>query len=153
MLERGNHDLIKRCRGVYAQIWLIRKQPVLPHSSDAGDAVSYYPIDTRATVREFEAAGIETKQAEAIVRAMTWSRNDLVAKTDLQGFATKEDLAGFATKEDLKRFATKEDLVVQRAEMAAMKSDLVKQISSAVNKMMICMIGISALIVGMMKHL
>ncbi|MYG17947.1 MAG: DUF1640 domain-containing protein [Gemmatimonadetes bacterium] len=174
-------------------------------------------MDTHATVREFEAAGIETKQAEAIVKAMSWSRNDLVTKTDLAGFAkkedleelksrldsisakmerfatkaylekfaTKEDLERFATREDLqrfatnedleelksrvdslsakmelfvtkeesKRFATKEDLVVIRAEMAAMKSDLEKQISSAVNKMMICMITMSALIVGMMKYL
>ncbi len=170
--------------------------------------MSYYPIDTHATVREFEAAGIATRQAEAIVKAMTWSRNDLVTKEDLAGFATKEDLERinsrldslsakmerfatkaylekFATKEDLKRFATKEDLerfatkedleelksrvdslsakmeryatkedlVVIRAEMAAMKSDLEKQISSAVNKMMICMITMSALIVGMMKYL
>ena len=161
--------------------------------------MSYYPIDTHATVREFEAAGIETKQAEAIVKAMSWSRNDLVTKTDLAGFAKKEDLEElksrldsisakmerfatkaylekFATKEDLeelksrvdslsakmelfvtkeesKRFATKEDLVVIRAEMAAMKSDLEKQISSAVNKMMICMITTSALIVGMLKYL
>jgi hypothetical protein len=171
--------------------------------------VSYYPIDTHATVREFEAAGIETKQAEAIVNAMAWSRNDLVTKEDLAGFATKDDLtafatkddlagfatkedlagfatkddlAGFATKEDLERFATKEDLEVLkdslsakmerfatkeelerfatkedlkvlRAEMAAMKSDLEKQISSAVNKMLVCMISMSALIVGMMKYL
>ena len=170
--------------------------------------MSYYPIDTHATVREFEAAGIETRQAEAIVKAMAWSRNDLVTKTDLGGFATKEDLAGFATKEDLsgfamkadlevlktcldslsakmerfatkedlevlrteiaamkselkrfatkedlERFATKEDLEVLRAEMAAMKSDLEKQISGAVNKMLVCMISMSALIVGMMKYL
>ena len=37
--------------------------------------------------------------------------------------------------------------------MAAMKSDLEKQISSAVNKMLVCMISMSALIVGMMKYL
>ena len=169
------------------------------------DSVSYYPIDTHATVREFEAAGIETRQAEAIVKAMAWSRNDLVTKTDLSRFATKEDLERFATKEDLerfatkedlkrfatkedlsgfatkadlevldaklerfatkadleryatkedlKRFATKEDLKVLRAEMAAMKLDLEKQISSGVNKMLICMISMSALIVGMMKYL
>jgi len=151
--------------------------------------VSYFPIDTHATVRAFEAAGIETKQAEAIVKAMAWSRNDLVTKTDLsrfatkedlerfatkedlerfatkedlerfatkddlERFATKEDLARFATKEDLERFATKDDLEVLRAEMAAMKSDLERQISSAVNKMLVCMISMSALIVGMMKYL
>ncbi|MXX04392.1 MAG: DUF1640 domain-containing protein, partial [Gemmatimonadetes bacterium] len=86
--------------------------------------MSYYPIDTHATVREFEAAGIETRQAEAIVKAMTWSRNDLVTKTDLAGFAKKEDLEElksrldalsakmerFATKAYLEKFATKEDL-------------------------------------------
>lgn len=133
--------------------------------------MSYYPIDTHATVREFEAAGIETKQAEVIVKAMAWSRNDLVTKPDLAEFATKRDFERFATKEDLERFATKEDLeryatkedfercatkedlVVLRAELAAMKSDLEKQISSAVIKMMICMISMSALIVGMMKYL
>ena len=114
--------------------------------------MSYYPIDTHATVREFEAAGIDTKQAEAIVKAMAWSRNDLVTKTYLAGFATKADLERFATKEDLAGFATKEDLVILRAEMAAMKSDLEKQISGAVNKMLICMISMSALIVGMMKY-
>ena len=81
--------------------------------------MSYYPIDTHATVREFEAAGIETRQAEAIVKAMAWSRNDLVTKTDLSRFATKEDLERFATKEDLERFATKEDL-----ERFATKEDL-----------------------------
>ena len=90
--------------------------------------MSYYPIDTHATVREFEAAGIETRQAEAIVKAMTWSRNDLVTKTDLSGFATKEDLAGFATKQDLERFATKEDLAgfatKQDLERFATKEDL-----------------------------
>ena len=138
--------------------------------------MSYYPIDTHATVREFEAAGIETRQAEAIVKAMTWSRNDLVTKTDISGFATKEDLEELktrldalsakmerfaleayleklATKDDFERLITKEDLAVVRAEMAAMKSDLEKQISGAVNKMMICMITMSALIVGMMKYL
>ena len=62
-------------------------------------------------------------------------------------------LERYATKEDLGRFATKEDLEVLRAEMAAMKSDLERQISSAVNKMLVCMISMSALIVGMMKYL
>ncbi|MYG84328.1 MAG: hypothetical protein F4192_03475, partial [Gemmatimonadetes bacterium] len=74
-------------------------------------------------------------------------------KEDLERFATKEDFELCATKEDLERYATKEDLVVLRAEMAAMKSDLEKQISGAVNKMMVCMITMSALIVGMMKYL
>ncbi len=65
----------------------------------------------------------------------------------------KSELKRFATKEDLERFATKEDLKVLRAEMAAMKLDLEKLISSGVNKMLVCMISMSALIVGMMKYL
>ena len=54
--------------------------------------MSQYTIDTHATVRKFEAAGIETRQAEAIVSAMANSREDLATKIDLQRFATKEDL-------------------------------------------------------------
>ena len=76
-----------------------------------------------------------------------------VLDAKLERFATKADLERYATKEDLKRFATKEDLKVLRAEMAAMKLDLEKQISSGVNKMLVCMISMSALIVGMMKYL
>lgn len=41
--------------------------------------MSCYPIDTHATVRGFEAAGIETMQAEAMVKAMAWNRNGLIA--------------------------------------------------------------------------
>ena len=46
--------------------------------------MSQFVIDTHATVREFEAAGIETRQAEAIVNAMANTRDYLTTKAGLE---------------------------------------------------------------------
>lgn len=138
--------------------------------------MSQFTIDTHATVRKFEAAGIETRQAEAIVSAMANSREDLAAKIDLERFATKEDLDAlrkevrtlrgdlerFATKEDLekfitkeeaKQFATKADLELLRKDMETMQRVLEKQISGAMNKMLIYMFSFATLIIGVLKYL
>ena len=69
-------------------------------------------FDTHQAVRRLEAAGIETRQAEAIVSEM----RDAVG-VDLTDFATKADLTDFATKADLADFATKADLAGLRADM------------------------------------
>ena len=42
-----------------------------------------YTIDTHETVRQFVAAGIETKQAEAIVAALSRADSEIVTKADL----------------------------------------------------------------------
>ena len=138
--------------------------------------MSYYPIDTHATVREFEAAGIETKQAEAIVKAMTWSRNDLVTKTDLAEFATKEDLEELktrldslsakmerfaikayleklATKEDFERLITKEDIEMLRKDLAVFKADMEKLIDGAFNRIRIYLFIMAVAIVVITKYL
>ena len=65
-------------------------------------------FDTHQAVRRLEAAGIETRQAEAIVSEM----RDAVG-VDLTDFATKADLADFATKTDLARL---------RADLAALEA-------------------------------
>ena len=138
--------------------------------------MSYYPIDTHATVREFEAAGIETKQAEAIVNAMAWSRNDLVTKDDLGGFATKSDLevlkAGldslnakmerfameayldkFATKADFERILTKEDLEMLRKDMVVFKADMEKLIDKAFNRIRVYLFIMTVAIIVIVKYL
>ena len=61
-------------------------------------------FDTHQAVRRLEAAGIETRQAEAIVSEM----RDAVG-VDLTDFATKADLADFATKSDLALLRTELD--------------------------------------------
>ncbi len=45
--------------------------------------MSQFVLDTHATVREFEAAGMETRQAEAVVSAMANTRGTLATKDDL----------------------------------------------------------------------
>ena len=65
-------------------------------------------FDTHQAVRRLEAAGIETRQAEAIVSEMRDA-----AGVDLTDFATKADLADFATKTDFARL---------RADLAALEA-------------------------------
>ncbi len=129
--------------------------------------MSYYPIDTHATVREFEAAGIETKQAEAIVKAMAWSRNDLVTKEDLAGFATKADLQKlntrldslnakmerFATEAYLEKFATKEDIEMLRKDLAVFKADMEKLIDEAFNRIRVYLFIMAVSIIVIVKYL
>ncbi len=59
----------------------------------------------------------------------------------------------FATKEDLKQFATKADLQLLRKDMETLRKDIERQISGAVNKMLIYMFGFATLIIGVLKYL
>jgi len=67
-----------------------------------------YTIDTYATIRELEAAGMDSRQAEVVVAAISRSDAEL---------ATKADLA--AVKAELKQ-----DLAAVRVELAGVKADL-----------------------------
>lgn len=64
-----------------------------------------YTIDTHATVRELEEAGMDSRQAEVVVAAISRSDAELATKSDL-----KAEIA--AVRADLK------------AEIAAVKADL-----------------------------
>ena len=61
-----------------------------------------YTIDTHATIRELEEAGMDSKQAEVVVAAISRSDAELATKSDLKAeiAAVKADLA--ALKADLK---------------------------------------------------
>lgn len=54
-----------------------------------------YTIDTQATIRELEAAGMDSRQAEVVVAAISRSDAELATKSDL-----KAEIAGL--KADLK---------------------------------------------------
>ena len=69
-----------------------------------------YTLDTHAAIKELEAAGMESRQAEAVVAA--------ISRADAQ-VATKQDIAGVT--QDLKQ-----DIVELRADMAARETRLVK---------------------------
>lgn len=69
-----------------------------------------FTLDTHATIQELEAAGMETRQAEVVVAA--------ISRADAQ-VATKQDIA--LLKHDLKQ-----DIAELRADMSARETRLVK---------------------------
>ena len=81
-----------------------------------------YTIDTHETVRQFVAAGMPDKQAEAIVAALSRVDSEVVTKADL-----KQEVA--AVKADLKQeiAAVKADL---KQEIAAVKTDLKQEFAA-----------------------
>ena len=89
-----------------------------------------YTIDTHATIQELEAAGMDSKQAEVVVAAISRSDAELATKADLKAEAAavrsvidkleasgKADLA--AVKADLKS-----EIAGVKAEIAGLKADL-----------------------------
>ena len=71
-----------------------------------------YTIDTHATIRELEDAGMDSKQAEVVVAAISRSDAELATKSDL-----KAELA--AVKAELKQ-----DIADLKGELAGLKADL-----------------------------
>ena len=78
-------------------------------------------FDTHRAVRRLEAAGIETRHAEAFVSEMrdagAGDRDQLATKADLEPLATKAELEPLATKAELEPLATKAELAGLEARM------------------------------------
>ena len=85
-------------------------------------------VDTLSAARSLEAAGIESKQAEAIVGAIRSSGEASVTKADLTASTTE-----------------------LRGEMKAMAAELRGEISSAVNKMLLAQLAIAGLLFAAIK--
>ena len=85
-------------------------------------------FDTLSAARPLEAAGIESKQAEAIVGAIRSSGEASVTKADLTASTTE-----------------------LRGEMKAMAAELRGEISSAVNKMLLAQLAIAGLLFAAIK--
>ena len=85
-------------------------------------------FDTLSAARSLEAAGIESKQAEAIVGAIRSSGEASVTKADLMA-ATAE----------------------LRGEMKAMAAELRGEISAAMNKMLLAQVAIAGLLFAAIK--
>ena len=71
-----------------------------------------YTIDTHATIRELEAAGMDSRQAEVVVGAISRSDVELATKSDL-----KAEIAVVRSAIDKLEASTK-------AEIAGLKADL-----------------------------
>ena len=78
-----------------------------------------YTIDTHATIRELEDAGMDSKQAEVVVAAISRSDAELATKSDLKAeiAAVKTEIA--AVKADFKA-----EISAVKTEIAGVKADL-----------------------------
>ena len=92
-------------------------------------------FDTLSAARSLEAAGIQSKQAEAIVGAIRSSGEASVTKADLTASTT--ELRG--------------EMNELRGEMKAMAAELRGEISSAVNKMLLAQLAIAGLLFAAIK--
>jgi len=82
-----------------------------------------YTIDTHATIRELEDAGMDSRQAEVVVAAISRSDSELATRSDL-----KAETAAVRSVIDKLEASTKADLAAVKAdlksEMAGIKVDL-----------------------------
>ena len=98
-------------------------------------------IDTLATARRLELAGLPTEQARAVSEAISDAIRD--AQPDLSNLATKSDLANLAsvTKSDLANLAsvTKSDLAnlasVTKSDLANHASAIKADIAQVINRL------------------
>ena len=133
-----------------------------------------YTIDTHETVRQFVAAGIPDKQAEAIVAALSRSDAELATKADLKQeiAATKADLKQeiAATKTELKqeiaavkadlgqeiaavKTELKQEIAAVRAELDVLRSEVKADLSTAINKILLAQIAVAGVLFAALKLL
>ncbi len=89
-------------------------------------------FDTLNAARQLEDAGIETRQAEAIVSTMAKAFDDSVA--------TKADLA-----------ALKADIAAVKAELKQDNADLRTELATAVNRILLAQLAIAGLLFAALK--
>jgi hypothetical protein len=137
-----------------------------------GPEMATYTIDTHETVRQFVAAGMPDKQAEAIVEAISRVDSEVVTKADLKQEVAavkadlKQEIAAVkadlkqeiaAVKADLKQeFAAvradlKQEIAAVKADLDVLRSDMKAEISTAINKMMLAQIAIAGLLFAALK--
>ena len=97
-----------------------------------------YPLDTAAVVRDLENAGIEHRQAEAIVTAIVRAQDGLATKADVR------DL-----KADLHEIKVSMEAVESR--MVTGIADLRADLAGHVNKLLLALIAVAGLLFAVIK--
>ena len=82
--------------------------------------MSTYTLDTHATIKQLEDAGMDSRQAEAVVAAISRSDAELATKADLKTeiAEVKTEIAAVSTNIDKLASSTRADLAVGRADVA-----------------------------------
>lgn len=93
-------------------------------------------FDTLKASDNLKAAGIEAKQAEAIVHTMAGAFEDTVA--------TKADL-------DKLEASVKSDIAAVKADMDLLKADMLAAFSNTVNRMLIAQLAVAGLLFAALK--
>ena len=89
-----------------------------------------YTLDTHATIKQLEDAGMDPRQAEAVVAAISRADAELATKSDLKAelAAVRADIEklGISTKADLAavKAELKQDIADLKGEIAGLKADL-----------------------------
>ena len=71
-----------------------------------------YTLDTHATIREFQEAGMDSRQAEVVVAAISRSDSELATKADL-----KAEITAVRADIDKLEISTKADIANLKAEV------------------------------------
>jgi len=100
-------------------------------------------FDTLQAARHLEGAGIETRQAEAIVTTMAKAFDDTVA--------TKSDLAAVRADLDALKAELKQDNAALKAELKQDNADLKTELATAVNRMLLAQLAIAGLLFAALK--
>ena len=74
--------------------------------------MTIYTLDTHATIREFQEAGMDSRQAEVVVAAISRSDSELATKADL-----KAEITAVRADIDKLEISTKADIANLKAEV------------------------------------
>ena len=85
-----------------------------------------YTLDTHATIREFQEAGMDSRQAEVVVAAISRSDAELVTKVDL-----KAEIAAVKSDIDKLEASTKAEIVAVKSELKQDIADLKAEVFRA----------------------
>lgn len=79
-----------------------------------------YTLDTHATIKQLEGAGMDSRQAEAVVAAISRSDAELATKANLKAeiAEVKAEISAVRTDIDKLAASTKADLAQGRADLA-----------------------------------
>ena len=104
-------------------------------------------FDTLKASDNLKAAGIEAKQAEAIVHTMAGAFEDTVAtKADL-----KIEIGAIRGDIEKLEASVKADIAAVRADMDLLKADMLAAFSNTVNRMLLAQLAIAGLLFAALK--
>ena len=111
-------------------------------------------FDTLKASDNLKAAGIEAKQAEAIVHTMAGAFEDTVAtKADVAELRADVDKLKVVVRADMDKLeaSVKSDIAAVKADMDLLKADILAAFSNTVNRMLLAQLAVAGLLFAALK--